>query len=656
MGPLHSQQSSGHSEARRPEGLPGRRSLAAQTPGPRMVRPALGAACLLLLVMVVLAGLPSPAWPDVPYMTEFRVGTEQGTEPAVYGDTVVWVDQRHGNSDIYRYDLASGTESAVSTDPSEDVLPSIWGDIVVWQANGNHEGGGSDIYAYNLARHEKSPICESGSATVPAVSGRYVVWVDSRYSTPEVPNPDIYAYDLTTGQERVVCDDPSPQGSVSISGDTVVWQDARHGPNNYDIYGYDLATNTEFPICTDPGSQYDPAISGDTVVWQDFNGGNYPIRVCSLTDKLPRTIHAVTGGRVSPRVSAGFVVWAQPNQETGLRDVMGYDLASLAEFVIRDSAGPDPDPGFQGGTAVWADGRTGAAGLWGARMGRSSFTVTPSVAGAPDGHGSISPADPQSVDVNGTPTFTFSPDPGYHVAGVTVDGVAVAMTGIDQYTFPAITADHTISVAFAADAPGTFTVTPSVTGGHGSVSPAAPQTVEASATPTFTFTPDAGYQLGEVRVDGVVVALTGTTQYTFPPVTADHTINVTFAPVSPTPTPTPTPTTPTPTPTPTPTVTPGVLKATAPSPATVKRGRSVALVYRIDGSTPGNTADVAITIKTMAGKVVSRKSAKNVPLNTAQTFRFTCVLNRGRYRFFISAVSADGGATTRSASNILTVK
>ena len=619
-----------------------------------MVRPALGAAWLLLVV-VILAGLPTAAWPDVPSMTELRVGTEQGSEPAVYGDMVVWVDQRHGNSDIYGFDLASGTGSAVCTDPSEDIMPSIWGDVVVWQANGNHEGGGSDIYVYDLSTHQKSPVCESGSAAAPVVSGKYVAWVDSRYSTPDVPNADIYVYDLTTGEERVICDEPSPQAAVSISGDTVVWQDARHGRDNLDIYGYDLATNTEFPICTDPGSQYDPAISGDTVVWQDFNGGNYPIRACNLADKQPVTIHAAARAQVLPRVSDGIVVWAQPNPDTGLRDVLGYDLASRAEFVIRDSAGPDPEPGFQGGTAVWADGRAGAAGLYGARAGRSDYTVTPSVAGAPDGHGTISPGVPQTVDAGGTPTFTFSPDPGYHVASVTVDGVAVVMTGIDMYTFPAVTADHAIGVSFAADVPGSFTVTPSVTGGHGSVSPSVPQTVEASATPTFTFAPDAGYQVGEVRVDGVAVAMTGTDQYTFPAVTANHAVNVTFTPVAPTPTPTPT-ATPTPTPTPSPTVTPGVLTAAAPAPATVKRGRSVALAFRIDGSTPGGTADVAITIKSLAGKVVARKAVKNAPLNTAQTFRFTCKLNRGRYRFFISAVSPDGGATARSASNILTVK
>jgi hypothetical protein len=75
-----------------------------------------------------------------------------------------------------------------------------------------------------------------------------------------------------------------------------------------------------------------------------------------------------------------------------------------------------------------------------------SHTVTPSVTG---GHGSISPAGAQTIKWGATPTFTFSPDAGYHVAQVLVDGNPVAMTGAGEYTFAAVKADHTISVSFA---------------------------------------------------------------------------------------------------------------------------------------------------------------------------------------------------------------
>ena len=77
-----------------------------------------------------------------------------------------------------------------------------------------------------------------------------------------------------------------------------------------------------------------------------------------------------------------------------------------------------------------------------------------------------------------------------------------------------------------------YAITPGVTGGHGAISPDTTQTVDEGATPTFTFDPDDGYKVGEVRVDGVPVTPTTPTSYTFPAVTAAHTIGVSFAPVA----------------------------------------------------------------------------------------------------------------------------
>ena len=77
--------------------------------------------------------------------------------------------------------------------------------------------------------------------------------------------------------------------------------------------------------------------------------------------------------------------------------------------------------------------------------------------------------------------------------------------------------------------PETCTITPSVLGGHGTISPSTPQTVATGATPTFTFTPDPGYRLADVRVDGTPVSPTAVNAYTFPPVRADHAISVAFS-------------------------------------------------------------------------------------------------------------------------------
>src|SRR5262249_15634923 len=64
-------------------------------------------------------------------------------------------------------------------------------------------------------------------------------------------------------------------------------------------------------------------------------------------------------------------------------------------------------------------------------------------------NGSISPSGDLSVACGGGQVYTITPDPCYHVAGVTVDGSFVGT--VTSYTFSNVTANHTIAATFAAD-------------------------------------------------------------------------------------------------------------------------------------------------------------------------------------------------------------
>ncbi len=149
-----------------------------------------------------------------------------------------------------------------------------------------------------------------------------------------------------------------------------------------------------------------------------------------------------------------------------------------------------------------------------------TYTITPSIS---SGNGVISPGTAQIINYGSTPTFMFIPDIGYYLSTVTVDGSTVTLTG-NNYTFPAVTASHTIVATFAIS---TYTIIPSVSGGNGVISPGTAQTVNYGDTPTFTFIPDAGYYLNTVTVDGKPVKVSGI-NYTFPAVTDNHNIVGTF--------------------------------------------------------------------------------------------------------------------------------
>jgi hypothetical protein len=146
----------------------------------------------------------------------------------------------------------------------------------------------------------------------------------------------------------------------------------------------------------------------------------------------------------------------------------------------------------------------------------NTYTITPS-AGA---GGSIFPSASVTVEHGGSSLFTITPDPGYHIADVTVDGTSVG--AVSSYSFSNVTADHTIEALFAIN---TYAITPSA-GAGGSISPSASVTVEHGGSSTFTITADTGYQIADVTVDGASVGALDS--YTFTNVTADHEIKASF--------------------------------------------------------------------------------------------------------------------------------
>jgi len=146
-----------------------------------------------------------------------------------------------------------------------------------------------------------------------------------------------------------------------------------------------------------------------------------------------------------------------------------------------------------------------------------TYTLTPSTVG----NGSISPATPQTVLAGATQSFVVSPGAGQSVTmGGTCGGTLAGTT----YTTQAATADCTVEARFD---PITYTVTPSA-GAHGSISPAAAQTVNALSTATFTVAPDPGYA---ASVGGSCGGSLAGTLYTTAAIGADCTVQASFSPL-----------------------------------------------------------------------------------------------------------------------------
>ena len=136
-------------------------------------------------------------------------------------------------------------------------------------------------------------------------------------------------------------------------------------------------------------------------------------------------------------------------------------------------------------------------------------------------HGTVTPgtADYES----GTEvTLTVTPDSGYRVKSVTLDGKAVTLTN-GKYTFK-VTANCTFEAEFEAIPADRYTVTVKC-GEHGIVTPGTAD-YESGTEVTLTVTPDSGYRVKSVTLDGKAVTLTNG-KYTFK-VTANCTFEAEF--------------------------------------------------------------------------------------------------------------------------------
>jgi ABC-type transporter MlaC component len=136
-------------------------------------------------------------------------------------------------------------------------------------------------------------------------------------------------------------------------------------------------------------------------------------------------------------------------------------------------------------------------------------------------HGTIFPDGTTAVMLGGNQIYTMTPAVGYHIANVLVDGASVG--AVTSYSFTNVAANHTISVSFAVNA---YTIA-AITGTNGFVTPAGVSNVSSGDNLTYTMTPDAGYHVADVLVDGVSQGAVAS--YTFTNIAENHTISASFA-------------------------------------------------------------------------------------------------------------------------------
>lgn len=212
------------------------------------------------------------------------------------------------------------------------------------------------------------------------------------------------------------------------------------------------------------------------------------------------------------------------------------DEGSEADIAVRPGTGYEIDSITIGATTYSLDGEIGdRTGEFSrivtinenisvsAEFRLAPHTVTTNVGP----NGTISPMNPQ-VSHGGDVTFTITPNAGYSIRSLSVDGNPESVDEHNQITIYNVQNDRTLSVEFAEDI--TYTIT-TVAGPNGSVTPENPE-VAVGSDVTFTITPDSGYIIDELRVDGLPEMADESGEFTVFNVQRDMTLEVTFMQVT----------------------------------------------------------------------------------------------------------------------------
>lgn len=148
-----------------------------------------------------------------------------------------------------------------------------------------------------------------------------------------------------------------------------------------------------------------------------------------------------------------------------------------------------------------------------------TFTIT---SGLKSG-GSISFPGKSTVNYGSDKIYSITPDVGFHIVDVLVDNKSVGP--VASYTFSNITDNHDISASFAII---TYKIaTESNTGG--SVNPSGESIINYGSDIGYTFTPDYGYRISDVKVDNLSKG--SISSFSFKEVTSDHHLLVSFQPI-----------------------------------------------------------------------------------------------------------------------------
>ena len=217
--------------------------------------------------------------------------------------------------------------------------------------------------------------------------------------------------------------------------------------------------------------------------------------------------------QVNASASGNGTIWPEGTTAVDDGDDLTYTFTSATHHHIASVA---VDGNNIGAVSSYTFSNVTADHTIAVNFATDSYTIAAS-AGA---NGTITPKGSTTIAHGGDQTYTMSADANYHVADVLVDGTSVG--SVKSYTFKDVIANHTIEASFAKDQ----YVVSALAEANGTITPSGEISVECGTSLMLKLTPDTGYRVADVIIDGQSVGAMQTC--TLDNVTANHTITARF--------------------------------------------------------------------------------------------------------------------------------
>ena len=476
---------------------------------------------LVCLPVVAFAAEVTVAWdPNTPTPDGYRLYQR------LEGQTYDYTDSVWEGTDVTTtiYDLADGQRYYFVVRAYTGAYESADSNEITFIS----ESTQAETTSYTIAASAGANGSISPAGTVSAESGAdqpFTFTADAGYHVSDVNVDGIskgslaaYTFAQIAGNHTIAVEFSKDTYTIPQTAQvTLAWDPNDPAPDFYSLFmrTEGQSYNYEQPCWSGPGTSttvynldYDTtyyfvvrAQIGDS---QSSDSNEISFRASSpVPDTFTITSSAGNNGSISP--SGNTAVISGNSQGYTITPGTGYHVSD----VIVDGTSV-------GAVATYSFSNVSANHTISASFAVDTYTLTAS-AGT---HGSISPSGNTAVTSGNSQGYTITPDTGYHVSNVIVDGTSVG--AVATYSFSNVSANHTISASFAVD---TYTLTASA-GAHGSISPSGNTAVTSGNSQGYTITPDTGYHVSNVIVDGT--SMGALSAYTFSNITSNHSISAVF--------------------------------------------------------------------------------------------------------------------------------